>query len=77
MLECNVSKPNRQATWFKSGEKIVPSEQLSLTCDGQLHKMIIDGVTTHDSSQYSVLIDGLSSACNVTVHGVYMCATFV
>ncbi|ESO99764.1 hypothetical protein LOTGIDRAFT_141542, partial [Lottia gigantea] len=69
ILECEVSKADRAATWYRDGEEITPKDGVKLISDGTHHKLIIDSVTVDDEADYTVKIDDKSSKAMVLVEG--------
>jgi hypothetical protein len=67
VLECEVSKPNKPAKWFKNGQEVSASFRVKLTADGKIHKLMIDDAKLDDKGQYKVQIDGVESEATVLV----------
>jgi hypothetical protein len=68
-LECTVSKPDRLATWYKNGVKIMPSDKVKVTSKDKTHTLVVERCEAEDQAEYAIKVDDLSSKCQVTVEG--------
>ncbi|CAH1802744.1 unnamed protein product, partial [Owenia fusiformis] len=68
-LECEISKPNIKANWFKNGKEIKPSKQVVPKVEGTKHFLTIKESEMDDAGNYSIKLEDVSSKCKVTVKG--------
>ncbi|KAG7502030.1 obscurin 1 [Solea senegalensis] len=54
ILECTVSSPRCDVTWYKDGEELAPSERVDMLVDDCLHKLVIQQVAVEDEGSYSI-----------------------
>ena len=69
-LECEVSKPNREATWFKNGKPLEKDDRIQPHCSENKHFLIISNSMLDDEAKYSIKIEDAESQCKLTVQGV-------
>ncbi|CAH1802747.1 unnamed protein product, partial [Owenia fusiformis] len=55
-LQCEVSKPDQIATWFKNGEPIEPDETYQIAVDGVTHTLTVKNPTLDEEAEYTVKI---------------------
>ena len=68
-LECEVSKPNKTATWLKEGKPIEASDRVEIGVDGTRHFLTIKSSTLDDEAKYTIKIDEKQSTGKLTVEG--------
>jgi hypothetical protein len=68
-LTCEVSKPNKEAKWFKNGSPIEPSDRVVMHSEGTKHSLTINSAMMDDDSKYTVRIDEAESTGQLTVEG--------
>ncbi|KAL8164796.1 UNVERIFIED_CONTAM: hypothetical protein K2H54_006969, partial [Gekko kuhli] len=62
-LECQVSRPNAEVTWYKNDQEIFPSEKYEIVSDGVYRKLVINDTEFDDEDIYTCdAIDDKSSA---------------
>ena len=71
-LECEVSKPNKPATWSKDGKPLEPSDRVQMFVDGTKHTLIVNNSILDDEAKYTITVEEAESTGNVTVQGVYL-----
>ncbi|XP_058472406.1 obscurin-like protein 1 [Solea solea] len=54
ILECTVSSPRCDVTWYKDGEELAPSERVDMLVDDCSHKLVIQQVAVEDEGSYSI-----------------------
>lgn len=69
VLECEVSRPDKPAQWFKDDVPVTASARIRLTSEGGVHRLIIDCVELDDEAVYKVVIGGNESTAEVLVEG--------
>ena len=70
-LECEVSKPDRAATWMKNGKPLETSDRIVPHCDGCKHFLIFSDCVLDDEAKYTIKIEEAESSCKLTVQGLY------
>ena len=68
-LECEVSKPDRAATWLKNGETIQPSDRVKPGVEGTKHFLTITTAVLDDEGRYTVKVESAESTGNLMVDG--------
>lgn len=69
ILECTVSSPRCNATWFKGKQELVPSDRMEITADGCTHKLVIHQVAVEDEGTYSIEVGEHTSKAKLMVEG--------
>lgn len=69
ILECEVSKPNISATWYKNNIKIRKEPRFQTAMDKKVHTLTIKDVTLDDESEYSIKVGDQTSKANVYIEG--------
>ncbi|XP_041637515.1 obscurin-like protein 1a [Cheilinus undulatus] len=54
ILECTISTPRCEATWYKGNEEVVPSDRIEILADGCSHKLVILQAAVEDEGTYSI-----------------------
>ncbi|KAM6980872.1 immunoglobulin-like and fibronectin type III domain-containing protein 1.1 [Aplochiton taeniatus] len=57
-LECKVSREGCEGSWYKDGDEIKPSDDLTISKDGCFHKLKIHKVTQESAGRYRFETDG-------------------
>lgn len=52
VLDCEVSRPNAEVSWKKSGEEMEESSNLTIVEDGVIRQLTIHSLTLEDAGQY-------------------------
>ncbi|XP_078271732.1 myosin-binding protein C, cardiac-type-like [Rhinoraja longicauda] len=60
VFKCEVSDEMVKGTWYKDGVKVVPSEGLTISHIGRIHKLVIDKVRPEDDGDYTFVPDGFA-----------------
>ena len=68
-LECEVSRPDKPAQWFKDNKPVTASARIRLKSDGGVHSLIIDSAELDDEAVYKVIVNGVESSAEVLVEG--------
>ncbi|KAF0045868.1 hypothetical protein F2P81_002397 [Scophthalmus maximus] len=67
ILECTVSSPRCDATWYKGRDELVPSDRVEIAVDGCCHKLVIQQVSVEDEGIYSIEVGGHTSEARLMV----------
>jgi hypothetical protein len=68
-LECEVSKPNKQATWLKNGKPLESSDRIVSRVEGTKHYLTINNSVLDDEDKYTIKVDEAESTGKLTVEG--------
>jgi hypothetical protein len=68
-LECEVSRPDKPAQWFKDDKLVSATARIRLTSDGGVHSLDIDSADLDDEAVYKVVVNGAESSAEVLVEG--------
>ena len=68
-LECEVSKPNKTASWLKNGEVMEPSDRIVMRVEGTKHYLTINDSVLDDEDKYTIRVDEAESTGKLTVDG--------
>lgn len=55
-LEVRFSQENVEGTWLKNGQAISASERVHIVIDKQVHKLLLENVSTEDAASYSFVV---------------------
>lgn len=69
ILECTVSSPHCDATWYKGREELFSSDRLEILVDGCSHKLVIQQVAVEDEGTYSIEVGEHTSEAKLMVEG--------
>ncbi len=69
MFECELSKPDMPAKWLKDYEPFTPREGIKITCDGAIHRLVIEAGILDDEADYTISVDNKSSKAMLLVEG--------
>ncbi|XP_056156999.1 obscurin-like protein 1a [Lampris incognitus] len=67
ILECTVSTPRCDASWYRGTEELVPSDRLEMLADGCSHKLVIREVAVTDEGTYSIQVGEHTSSAKLLV----------
>ena len=67
-LTCEVSKPDRAATWMKDG-KPLPKDRFTTKVEGCKHTLTITNAHLDDESKYTIKVEGAESTGKLSVEG--------
>lgn len=77
ILQCEVSDPAAQVTWFKNDVELFCKTGLDMKRDGSLRKLIIHSARVSDTGLYSCsLIDDVVTF-HVDIEGEYLAFVFL
>ena len=68
-LECEVSRPDKPAQWFKDNKPVTASARIRLISDGSVHSLDIDSAELDDEAVYKIVVNGAESSAEVLVEG--------
>lgn len=69
ILECTVSSPRCDVTWYKEGEELESSEHMEIIEEGCYHKLVINQVALEDEGTYSIEVGEHTSRAKLMVEG--------
>ncbi|XP_045198296.2 uncharacterized protein LOC123552619, partial [Mercenaria mercenaria] len=67
ILECKITKPNSSVMWLKDDESITQDARKTISSDGKLHKLVVDGVTVEDAGKYTCAYGTFITECFVKI----------
>lgn len=67
ILECIVSTPRSEVTWYKGSKELVESDRLELVSEDCCHKLIIQQVAVEDEGTYSIRVGEHTSKAKLMV----------
>uniref|UniRef100_A0A3Q2E3N7 Obscurin like cytoskeletal adaptor 1a n=1 Tax=Cyprinodon variegatus TaxID=28743 RepID=A0A3Q2E3N7_CYPVA len=67
ILECTVSSPRCDATWYKGKQELEPSERMEIIAEGCSHKLVINQVVVEDEGTYSIQVGEHTSKAKLLV----------
>lgn len=69
ILECTVSSPNCDVTWYKGKEELESTEHMEITQEDCYHKLVIHQVALEDEGTYSIEVGEHTSTAKLMVEG--------
>ncbi|XP_048455235.1 obscurin-like protein 1 [Rhincodon typus] len=69
MLQCELSRPDGVAKWYKDGEKVLENERISIRREGTLRSLRVLDARTTDSGEYLCDVQNDSLVFRVRVEG--------
>ncbi|XP_067116541.1 immunoglobulin-like and fibronectin type III domain-containing protein 1 [Osmerus mordax] len=66
-LVCKLSSEDCDGVWYKDGEEITASDEISLVKDGSYHKLIVKSCKEEDTGKYRFEADGRKTEAMLTV----------
>ncbi|XP_017571264.1 obscurin-like protein 1a isoform X2 [Pygocentrus nattereri] len=67
ILECTVSSPRCEVTWYKGDEELETSERMEIFSEGCYHKLVIHQVAVEDEGTYSIEVGEHMSTAKLMV----------
>ncbi|XP_028810796.1 obscurin-like protein 1a isoform X2 [Denticeps clupeoides] len=67
ILECTVSTPRCNVTWYRGDTVLEPSDRVEIVCEGCYHKLVILQVMLEDEGTYSIEVRGQRSTAKLMV----------
>ncbi|XP_036426457.1 obscurin-like protein 1a isoform X2 [Colossoma macropomum] len=67
ILECTVSSPHCEVTWYKGDEELESSERMEIFSEGCYHKLVIHQVAVEDEGTYNIEVGEHSSTAKLMV----------
>ncbi|CAB1327738.1 unnamed protein product [Coregonus sp. 'balchen'] len=67
ILDCNVSTPRCEVTWYRGKAELVSSDRLEIHSDGCYHKLTIHEATVEDEGTYSIEVGEHTSTAQLLV----------
>lgn len=72
ILDCTVSTPRCDLTWYRGKAELVSSDRLEIHSDGCYHKLTIHEATVEDEGTYSIEVGEHTSTAQLLVEGEWM-----
>jgi len=69
VFNCEVSKSDLKAEWFKGDKPIKRSEKYNITSKNGQHSLTISDCQVDDVSSYTIKLDGISSTAKLAIKG--------
>ncbi|XP_076159377.1 obscurin-like protein 1a [Alosa pseudoharengus] len=69
ILECTVSTPRCDVTWYRGDTELESSDRVEITSEGCCHRLIIQQVALEDEGIYSVEVGEHTSTAKLMVEG--------
>lgn len=69
ILECTVSTPRCDVTWYRGDTELDSTDRMEITNDGCCHRLIIHQVALEDEGTYSVEVGEHISTAKLMVEG--------
>ncbi|XP_046886415.1 obscurin-like protein 1a isoform X2 [Hypomesus transpacificus] len=67
ILECTVSTPHCEVTWYKGSEELGGSDRLEMVSEDCYHKLVIQQVAVEDEGTYSIRVGEHTSKAKLMV----------
>ncbi|XP_072539034.1 obscurin-like protein 1a [Salminus brasiliensis] len=67
ILECTVSTPRCEVSWYKGDEELESSERIEIITEGCYHKLVIHQVAVEDEGTYSIEVGEHTSTAKLLV----------
>lgn len=72
-FECELTKPNVVAKWFRDANKPIKSDaKYTVESEGPVHRLIVTDVDGEDEGDYFVVARGKKSEAELIVEGMYV-----
>ena len=71
MLECKLSRPDADVTWYKDGKEITSGDNVEIVVDGKWRRLRIPTCALDDEAEYSVVVGNESSRAMLWVEGKF------
>ena len=70
VFDCEVSKSDLKAEWFKGDKAIKRSEKYNITSKNGKHSLTVSDCQLEDVAGYTVKLDGISSTAKLSIKGI-------
>jgi len=77
VFECEVSKSDLKAEWFKGDKPLKRSEKHNITSKNGKHSLTISDCQVDDVDSYTIKLDGISSTAKLAIKGTSQFPNFV
>ncbi|XP_049335820.1 obscurin-like protein 1a isoform X2 [Astyanax mexicanus] len=67
ILECTVSNPRCEVSWYRGDEELESSERMEIITEGCYHKLVIHQVAVEDEGTYSIQVGEHTSTAKLLV----------
>lgn len=74
-LEVRFSQENVEGTWMKNGQAVSPSDRVHIVIDKQVHKLLLENVSTEDAASYSFVVPAqdISTSGKLSIQSKCVC----
>ena len=69
LFECELSKPNVTAEWFKNKKPLQSGKKYKMVVEGPVHQLEIADVDGEDEGEYSMIAHGKKSEAKLIFEG--------
>lgn len=69
LLECQVSRPNAQVTWYKNRKELVPNKKYQMISQDVYRQLTIDDICSSDEDTYTCDAGDDNTSCQLLVEG--------
>lgn len=69
LLQCELSEPSAQVSWYKDETKLLPQNGLDFLSDGTKRALVIEKADFYHSGVYSCKTKGVAVQFNVEIKG--------
>ncbi|XP_015228941.1 PREDICTED: immunoglobulin-like and fibronectin type III domain-containing protein 1 isoform X1 [Cyprinodon variegatus] len=66
-LTCKLSRDDCEGVWFRDGKKIYPDDNISITMNGSIHKLVIMQCSVEHSGKYRFEADGRKTEAMINI----------
>uniref|UniRef100_A0A096M9M6 Immunoglobulin like and fibronectin type III domain containing 1, tandem duplicate 2 n=1 Tax=Poecilia formosa TaxID=48698 RepID=A0A096M9M6_POEFO len=66
-LMCKLSREDREGVWFRDGKQIYPDDNVSITMNGPIHKLVIMKCSEDNSGKYRFEADGRKTEAMLSI----------
>ncbi|XP_043996431.1 immunoglobulin-like and fibronectin type III domain-containing protein 1 [Gambusia affinis] len=66
-LMCKLSRENCEGVWFRDGKQIYPDDNVSISMDGPIHKLVIMKCSEDNSGKYRFEADGRKTEAMLSI----------
>ena len=75
-FECEISKDSVKVEWYYDGKKISRSDNINISSDGKLHKLVIDKAVADNAGKYTAKYKEAETTATLSIQGKYcLCIT--
>lgn len=68
-FDCEVSKSDLKAEWYKGDKAIKRSDKYNITSKNGQHSLTVGDCQVDDVASYSIKLDGISSTAKLSIKG--------